>query len=249
MATIEVKCPICGSTNVIEYGKSKSGKQRYCCKNNKCPRKIFQLEYRYNGCKPGIDDQIVDMTVNASGIRDISRVLKITTDKVISTLKKQRNNSVILTWHISVKGKLHTIFSLMCFRLRKSKRPNWMRCGVLSFPRRISDGCGWRLITKQAKYWHTHSGGVKTRFFILFRQCLSLSLFPCFILMIGEVIKGAFRLFSMSSARNIRRRLSVRTWPCVLISSDYAENPSAFPSLWLCTILSLGWLSTSGSLD
>ena len=96
MATAEVKCPVCGSTNVIEYGKSRSGKQRYYCKNSKCDRKVFQLEYRYNGCKPGIDGQIVDMTVNASGIRDISRVLKITTDKVMSTIKKQRSNSALL---------------------------------------------------------------------------------------------------------------------------------------------------------
>lgn len=96
MAKIEVKCPVCGNTNVIEYGKSRSGKQRYCCKNSGCTRKIFQLEYRYNGCKPGINEQIVDMSVNASGIRDISRVLKITTDKVMSTLKKQRNNSALL---------------------------------------------------------------------------------------------------------------------------------------------------------
>jgi len=90
MATVKVKCPVCEKTQVIEYGKSRSGKQRYCCKNDDCPRKIFQLEYQYNGHKPGIDEQIIDMTVNASGVRDIYRVLKITTDKVISTLKKQQ---------------------------------------------------------------------------------------------------------------------------------------------------------------
>jgi hypothetical protein len=38
----------------------------------------------------GIDEQIVKMTANASGIRDISRVLKISTDKVMSTLKKRK---------------------------------------------------------------------------------------------------------------------------------------------------------------
>jgi transposase-like protein len=90
MAAVKVKCPVCEKTEVIEYGKSRSGKQRYCCKNNDCPRKIFQLAYQYNGHKPGIDKQIIDMTANASGIRDISRVLNITTDKVISTLKKQQ---------------------------------------------------------------------------------------------------------------------------------------------------------------
>ena len=48
------------------------------------------LEYKNNGCKPGIEKQIIDMTSNASGIRDISRNLKISTDKVMSTLKKQK---------------------------------------------------------------------------------------------------------------------------------------------------------------
>lgn len=52
MATVEVKCPVCGSAKVIEYGKSKSGKQRYFCKNIECSRKIFQLEYTYNGRRP-----------------------------------------------------------------------------------------------------------------------------------------------------------------------------------------------------
>ena len=95
MATVKVKCPYCGSEKVIGCGKSKSGKQRYACKNSECSHKIFQIENQYYGCKPDIDRQIVDMTVNASGICDISRVLKITTDKVMSTLKKQRSNSTL----------------------------------------------------------------------------------------------------------------------------------------------------------
>lgn len=96
MATVEVKCPYCGSSKVIECGKSKSGKQRSRCKNRECTRKIFQLGYRNNGCK-GVNGQIADMAVNASGIWDIFRVPKITTDKIISTLRKQRTNSVVLT--------------------------------------------------------------------------------------------------------------------------------------------------------
>jgi len=51
MATVKVKCPYCGSEKVIGCGKSKSGKQRYACKNSECSHKIFQLEDQYNGCK------------------------------------------------------------------------------------------------------------------------------------------------------------------------------------------------------
>ncbi len=91
MATMEVKCPKCGGAQVIKHGKSSSGKQRYYCKNTKCSGESFQIEHVYNGSKPGINEKIVAMTANASGIRDISRVLEITTDKVISTLKKRIN--------------------------------------------------------------------------------------------------------------------------------------------------------------
>ena len=227
MATAEVKCPVCGSTNVIEYGKSRSGKQRYYCKNSKCDRKVFQLEYRYNGCKPGIDGQIVDMTVNASGIRDISRVLKITTDKVMSTIKKQRSNSALLIWPIFVKDKLHMKSSLTCFRLKKWRRPNWMKCGVLSFQKRISAGYGWRWIIRQGESLPTHSDGVKTKFSARFRCCSNRFPSPCFTLMIGEVIKEISSRYSMSSARKTHRPLSGKTLLCVPISSDYAENPFA----------------------
>ena len=89
MATIEVKCPMCEEIKVVKYGKSRSGAQRYYCKNAECTKTIFQLEYRNKGCEPGIEKKIVRMAVNASGIRDTSRVLEISTYKVMETLKKQ----------------------------------------------------------------------------------------------------------------------------------------------------------------
>jgi transposase-like protein len=75
---------------VSKNGKTETDIQRYICNAKECAGKSFMLEYSYNGCKPGIDKQIIDMTSNASGIRDISRNLKISTDKVMSTLKKQK---------------------------------------------------------------------------------------------------------------------------------------------------------------
>jgi transposase-like protein len=88
----EVKCPVCESNSVSKHGKTPKGVRRYICNNNDCPRKIFTLEYIRNGNKPGIDERIVKMTANASGIRDISRVLEISADKVISTLKKRKQS-------------------------------------------------------------------------------------------------------------------------------------------------------------
>ena len=88
MAIINVKCPRCGSEQVIKHGISETGKQRYYCKNNTCNTKSFQLEHTYKACRIDTNEKIIKMTANASGIRDISRVLEISTYKVMSTLKK-----------------------------------------------------------------------------------------------------------------------------------------------------------------
>ena len=91
MVKTEVKCPLCRSTKISKNGTGKNNTQRYICNNKECPQKSFMLDYTYNGCKPDIDATIIEMTANASGIRDISRVLKISKTKVSSTLKKLKN--------------------------------------------------------------------------------------------------------------------------------------------------------------
>lgn len=90
MAIINVKCPYCNEDNVSKNGKSNKGEQRYICNNSFCSAKTFRLDYRYNGCKPGMDKTIISMTLNGSGIRDISRVQHISTHKVMATLKKRK---------------------------------------------------------------------------------------------------------------------------------------------------------------
>jgi transposase-like protein len=70
-------------------GKSPNGTQRWRCKECK---KYFQLEYRYNAYIQGVKEQIIEMTLNCSGVRDIGRVLKINKNTVISVLKKNSKN-------------------------------------------------------------------------------------------------------------------------------------------------------------
>ena len=82
-------CPICKDTKISKNGTNEKGVQRYICKAKDCLGKSFLLEYTYNGCKPGIEEDI-QQTSNASGIRDISRNLEISTYKVMSTLKKRK---------------------------------------------------------------------------------------------------------------------------------------------------------------
>ena len=52
-----IKCPYCQSEHIVRYGKSKSGKQKYKCCNENC-HKIFQLEYQYKACEPGIKEKV-----------------------------------------------------------------------------------------------------------------------------------------------------------------------------------------------
>ena len=51
--------------------------------------RTFLLDYSYAGQSPVVKEQIVEMAMNASGIRDTARVLKISPTTVISELKKK----------------------------------------------------------------------------------------------------------------------------------------------------------------
>jgi len=86
----EITCPHCGSNQIMKAGRSKAGTQRYRCHNPDCETKTFMLDYRYKAYNPGIKEQVVEMSINGSGIRDTARVLKINKNTVISTLKKSR---------------------------------------------------------------------------------------------------------------------------------------------------------------
>jgi transposase-like protein len=47
------------------------------------------LEYAYAGQSPDVKRQIVDMAMNASGIRDTARVLHVSPTTVLKELKKR----------------------------------------------------------------------------------------------------------------------------------------------------------------
>ena len=89
MVFVQVQCPDCQSTEVVQYGKQANGTQRYRCDNPDCPRTIFLLQYRDKGRLPAVKQQIIDMTLNGSGVRDIVRVLRVSSATVIDVLKKK----------------------------------------------------------------------------------------------------------------------------------------------------------------
>ena len=80
-----IQCPHCSSSDLQKNGHSENGTQRWRCTH--CG-KSFQLTYRYHARKPGVKEQITVLTLNGSGVRDISRNLGINKNTVVSELKK-----------------------------------------------------------------------------------------------------------------------------------------------------------------
>ena len=89
MAVVPVQCPQCQGIDVVKYGKQVNGAQRYRCNNPDCPRRIFLLQYHATGRLPEVKQRIVDLTLNGCGVRDIVRVLRVSSATVVNTLKKR----------------------------------------------------------------------------------------------------------------------------------------------------------------
>ena len=81
-------CPNGQGTDIVRHGQTRQGKQRYRCREQRCAGRTFLLEYSYAGQSPEVKQQIVDMAMNASGIRDTARVLHISPNILLEELKR-----------------------------------------------------------------------------------------------------------------------------------------------------------------
>jgi transposase-like protein len=89
MITQCLHCPYCHGTDIVRHGKTPQGKQRYRCRETACQGRTFLLDYSYPGQSQYIKEQMVEMALNASGIRDTARVLHVSPTTVIKELKKR----------------------------------------------------------------------------------------------------------------------------------------------------------------
>ena len=105
MTCMAVPCPHCHSEQIVKHGKTRRGTQRYLCQNMACAKGSFLLDYHNRGCLPEVQHTIIDMSLKASGVRDTARVLRMSTDTVLSELKKQEaalesvNTALLRTLH------------------------------------------------------------------------------------------------------------------------------------------------------
>jgi transposase-like protein len=89
MVRIPIVCPYCQGDQVVKRGKTDAGKQRYRCQNPMCAHQSFLLDPAYKGRLPEIKQQVIEMSLNSSGVRDTARVLQISTATVMQELKKK----------------------------------------------------------------------------------------------------------------------------------------------------------------
>ncbi|HXG64000.1 MAG TPA: IS1 family transposase [Blastocatellia bacterium] len=81
----EITCPRCASLHIKKHGTTAQQKQRYRCKD--CGRQ-FITAYTYRADQPQVRQLVVPMTMNGSGVRDISRVLRISTNTVLALIRE-----------------------------------------------------------------------------------------------------------------------------------------------------------------
>jgi transposase-like protein len=74
---------------VVKRGKTDTGKRRYRCQNPDCSHQSFLLDPTYKGRLPEVKQQVIELSLNGSGIRDTARMLQINPTPVIHELKKR----------------------------------------------------------------------------------------------------------------------------------------------------------------
>lgn len=105
MAGETIRCPHWQGEAVVKYGKASNGKERFRCQQGEqCGRTLIR-GYAYPGRTPEVKRQIVEMTLNGSGVRDIARVRQVSPTTVIGELKKRpvgSPKSIRLSWQGAV---------------------------------------------------------------------------------------------------------------------------------------------------
>src|SRR5262249_57755764 len=127
-------CSNCQGTDIVRHGKTRQGKQRYRCREKGCAGCTFLLEYAYAGQSPEVKQQIVDMAMNASGMRDTARVLHVSPTTVRNELKKRRptsNRSIRRHGSPCPPSRWRSrSVAPRSWINAKDEPPNSMRCGV-----------------------------------------------------------------------------------------------------------------------
>lgn len=100
---------------MVKYGKTKSGKQRFICKNCK---KTQVENYTYQAYQPNINQQTITLTKEGLGIRSTARVLHISTTTLLKHIVTIAQN---IPQPVIPKGKTYEVDEIRTFLKRKNK--------------------------------------------------------------------------------------------------------------------------------
>ncbi|MCQ4142564.1 IS1 family transposase [Chryseobacterium sp. EO14] len=109
------KCPNCYSSKIVKNGTTKTKKQQYFCKN--CNKRFLDF-YSYQAYRFGIDNDIVALTKEGTGIRSTARLLKISPTTLLARIITIAKNIV----QPSIpKGKTYQVDEMRTYVKRKDK--------------------------------------------------------------------------------------------------------------------------------
>ena len=135
---IAVRCPHCQSHQIVKRSQSARGTQRYLCQNPACASRRLLLDYRNRGGLPQVKQLITDMSLHASGVRDTARSLHMSTDTVLSELKKKEpvlesvNTALLRRLHpdevtVDIERAGAAERDEMWSFVRRTTHPRWLR--------------------------------------------------------------------------------------------------------------------------
>jgi insertion element IS1 protein InsB len=85
MVLSPIHCPTCQRTDVVKHGNTTDGKQRFLCRHPHWAQQTFLTTSVYKGRLPAVKQQIIDLTMHGSGLRDTARVQHIRPTTVLDT--------------------------------------------------------------------------------------------------------------------------------------------------------------------
>ncbi len=121
-----------GDINVIKYGKTKDGRQRYKCKL--CSKR-FLKNYHYKAYLFSINSEIVNLLKEGVGIRGISRLLKVSSNTVLSRILKLSKE---VTKPMITLGKCYEMDEL-CTYIRNKNNRIWIAYSIRKDTREVVD--------------------------------------------------------------------------------------------------------------
>jgi len=137
--------------------------ERYLCRDRDCRRRSFVRNYSYRGYLPEVKQQIADISVNGSGIRDTACILKISPTTVIEALKKtSTSKSCKPSPTRPNESSTDPSSAVTGAGKRSSIRSNVELCATLSSN---NAGYGKQLTMLLQRYWHMYWVGVRIRHF------------------------------------------------------------------------------------